>query len=358
MIFFLFLLLSLFSRSYAIEEEQEVLEFDESYRSQDDDESLQAKLHSPAHIERFPVATDHRLTFIAVEHIAGSSPENSRIVLRILRSEITPNNQSQKPDAVIIEGLPASFGYSDPNYSRHVRHDPIRSEAEYAAKFASEKDIPFMGGEPTDEEILQIIESPPSGMIFERPQTSTGDIFNKEDYYYYKLFRQIASAAGQVPLSSAVEQALNGLPPQTKRAKYPLSLETTINNLKAWYLKWNYKNLDFQDSALLQETAPSPSRGSNTLLGTQKITAFLTEIRDANLRKTIKRALAKHRNVVVVYGKSHLLYNYPLLSRLFDEATIIKSIEDSVCQKEEKSELEKTRDEWLKVFHKFYFFVP
>ena len=55
----------------------------------------------------------------------------------------------------------------------------------------------------------------------------------------------------------------------------------------------------------------------NPTLGTQKIAAYVSEIRNAFLRNTVDQSLKEKTETVVVYGSAHLLQNMAVFDKKY-----------------------------------------
>lgn len=199
--------------------------------------------------------------------------------------------KTEKINAVVIEPYPYSKGESSAwflDYIKKNRHDDFLplGEAALSALLADERGIPFFGGEPTDEDILQQISS---------------EGFSPSELVISYLVRQIPQWKREGELEKQKYEVLASSYLSATCRNLNVNPCPTLRDAEQWYTKMNGKilteDVDSQESAPLVD---SP-------LGTQRISSAITLVRDRFTLKIIEKVLAKYERVLVVYGHSHFL---------------------------------------------------
>lgn len=203
---------------------------------------------------------------------------------------------------VVLEGFPASLGVTPPSIVQNFENGRDGGfyrwgEPAYAALKARDLGIPFLGGEPDEEDVIR--EAREAG-------------FSAEDMAGFYFVRQIPQFVrdGSVRSASLGELYDTFLP----RMREELKLEPEdfgFREFLAWYETANGKTLDLQtfDS---EETAPL-ARGEYR---TQRISHVIGMARDRFVVRLTARLLERHDRVLVVFGRSHLAQQRPALEEM------------------------------------------
>lgn len=203
---------------------------------------------------------------------------------------------------VVLEGFSASLGVSPlsivQDFERGRDGDFYRwGEPAYAALKARDLGIPFIGGEPEEEEVIR--EAREAG-------------FSARDMAGFYFVRRIPQFVRDGSVGSAsLGELYDAFVPWMRQE---LNLEPEdfgFREFLAWYENANGKTLDLQtfDS---EETAPL-ARGEYR---TQRISHVVGMARDRFVVRLIAQMLERHDRVLVVFGRSHLAQQRPALEEM------------------------------------------
>lgn len=238
------------------------------------------------------------LIYIAATH--HSSVRYPNAMLDPVFKTIQHAFSTTTPDAVIIEGVEPSqvaawcersvrqCGLAHFNLARKAC-----DESSFAAYPATQMGIPVYSGEP------------PSRVLFEAFERHGYSI---QDYFAFGIINHIPYEKRHGPLTAndfpkVVEQVVN-------YQNYLLGtrIAFTAKDFEAWYAKHMQTPRNYLDIAA-NDTGPSPLPGEpNTLMHT--FSRLGKTVRDQNIVNTIKRALKRQNRVLVVYGASHLDFEW------------------------------------------------
>jgi hypothetical protein len=206
---------------------------------------------------------------------------------------------------VILEGFPASYGHSPDflveDFAANVDGDFYRwGEASYAALKADARGIPFVGGEPDESDVLRAIQE--AG-------------FTARDLAQFYFVRQI-------PQFLREESSFEQKPVELYASFMPGVLrdlglqpgELPFDEFLAWYENLNGKRLDF-GTFDPEESAPL-DKGK---YGTQRISHEVGMARERFILALIADSLDEYDHALVVYGKSHLAQQRPVLQAMLGE---------------------------------------
>ncbi len=202
------------------------------------------------------------------------------------------------PHVVIVEGFPTAMGENPPplvseahRYGTADADEFARSEAMYAASIGMKQGIPFLGGEPTQEEVLQVLKA--------KGFTDTDIAFSALAGGFSQALR-----SGDMPDTSP-ESLAKIYPRLAQELKLPL--DQGGGNLDAPSLdefKQRYRDLYGVD---IVGDDKFPLRidvvNDTTRHGQESKVAMMT--RDRHLLGLIEQQLAERHSVLVVYGGSH-----------------------------------------------------
>jgi hypothetical protein len=228
---------------------------------------------------------DKHLYFLAARHVHEPSSPTFRLVASCFKS--------LPIDALIIEGLPRPYGISPsfylPGTARGGKHNrrqaPIR-EGTYAAMKASQKGIPFTGGERTDPELHAYLKD--KG-------------FSDEDILGWYFTRQVP---GEISIRKAMtvqqyyDRTMKWMKPRLGISE---ALPFDFQQFQTWYQDHNHEEFH-ADEITTDTTAPT----NNGELFTQRVSSDVQLFRDSSALDTIASMLEKHDNVLIVYGAGHL----------------------------------------------------
>lgn len=211
--------------------------------------------------------------------------------------------QKYEFDALLIEGIPFAEGESPAWYLKEaqasLKENFVSGEHSYAAILASEKEIPFYGGEPGQQTIYEALRD---------------EHYSDLDILGFYLARQIPqwvreekSKSGLIDREGLTFTANNcrnfGL--QAPDKKCP-----ELAELKAWYQQQFGRPLSLD--VLNSDFEPLP----DGKLKTQRMAAAVARVRDRYTLERVQDLLRRYKNVAVIYGAGHFI----ALRRSFDEA--------------------------------------
>lgn len=244
----------------------------------------QGRMPEPPYVARYE-RDGKALSFLAArhEHVLGSA------TFLLVEEEI----ESFRPEVVLIEGLETRHGFSPKFYvdeARVPRSDdryPM-GEPGFAASLAAARDIPFLGGEPSDEEVHEAI---------------VGDEFELIDIVYFYVVRQIPQwkRNGEDEERDFEELSTRRIATEEKRLRIPVGTFARRESFEAWYARRNGRPFDY-DEINTQPTAPLDHEGA---LFTNLLSCRVGEVRDTHIVRQIAALLAHHDRVLVIYGAGH-----------------------------------------------------
>lgn len=240
------------------------------------------------------------LTFVAVEHSNDPASATYTLIENALKTD--------QPDIVILEGFPSAFGKSPQEmveFAKSVEGTAGDFEPMFAIRLADEGDVPFIGGEPSDEEVLKASA---------RLEISASDVFG------FYVLRQIDQWVQSGEAENHTDTALNGL---IARFGKEFSLATGVDQseletvadfdrFKAWYAAQN--GFDYDAGYRPEDTWPTSPDTNRT---TNRLSDQISDLRDQHIQMTMAKALNEHDNVMIIYGFSHHLIHKPALESAF-----------------------------------------
>lgn len=248
-------------------------------------ESLSRRLDPP----RIPFVARYRrgdlaLDFVAVNHSFTLQNKNTEAISKTF--------EQLRPAIVVIEGFPTLMGISpEPiKTAARMRMFPdadayARSESAYAAGLAMQRDIPFIGGEPTDKETLQHL-------------VTKG--YSKDEVALAFLSRELSQSLRAKTWLLGDESAFSVVFEQV-RAVYTRTFGDglmTLSQYRGWYRAYFYID-PVSDPRLAMQFAPDSATRIGQLFGDSM------RYRDQHIAGVIAELLGSHRRVLVVYGRSH-----------------------------------------------------
>jgi hypothetical protein len=229
-----------------------------------------------------------RLDFVATSHTNDPNSDTFKAVRQAA---------AFKPEAILIEGVPADYGPSLPQLSQmaaQANGTPSDTEAMLSVRLAESNAIPFQGAEPLDTEIVALVKD--QGL-------SPLDLIG---FYTLRQLPQI-QRAGEVggPNDPRMERVLADTARyfateigETEDFAGPL---TTLEGFSAWYHAFNDESFaeDFDARDVY------PSAGVDTPRASNRASDIVADARDAFILEQIETALNAYDHVVIVYGGSH-----------------------------------------------------
>jgi hypothetical protein len=211
------------------------------------------------------------LRFVASHH--GSDKNTFQLIENEFERHI--------PDCVVLEGIATEEGFSPQVHIERMKNRNLaeRSESGYAMKLALEKGIPFIGGEPSNRQMLdRIIEE---GYV-------------ARDLQGFEMLRTIAGGPGIITDGQpSVTDILHSWK-DNYRIQDESLIMTTEEEFHQWYenrhgKEYNKNKIEREEDSMFAD-AFAKAHG---------------KIRDVNIVRAIAAMLAKYDRVLVVYGSGH-----------------------------------------------------
>jgi hypothetical protein len=208
------------------------------------------------------------------------------------------------PDAVIVEGVEppdlSSFlqfakSCAAANYNLPGR---LCDEPEFAADLATGIGAEVYAGEPSGPSVLAYFEK--QGYV-------------AHDILAFYIMRMIPVQNNHVPLTPATFPEFEQKVTKDAQRKLGISVPFSPDDFSAWYAK----NMPVPTNYLMittNDTGPASHGQKPTLLNT--LAGIDLVMRDGNIVTTIQQAIAKHNRVLVVYGASHLVFEWDQLQQI------------------------------------------
>lgn len=239
---------------------------------------------------------DQTLGFVAARHsIDGDHP-----TFALVRTAF----DAVQPRAAIIEGIETALGERPRPIVDQARRlkapsNPFAAgEAVYTAQLAMNRDIPFWGGEPSDQDIFSALLAAGS---------------DPEDAFYAFLFGPLAQSVREGGISGPndprFDPAFERWAKGNARDLTPAP-DTSALAFRAWYRDRSGLDLN-ADLNWLASNDPDYAGP------VQRELKLHMKIRDQHLFDLIRSRLETHRRLLVVYGSSHIATMWsPLVQQL------------------------------------------
>ncbi len=238
------------------------------------------------------------LAFVGAEHDSDPASSTHRLIASTF-GVFTPR-------VVIVEGVPTNWGYNPARLLRVADEKPDArgllpsGETFPAVRGAIHADSKLLGGEPDDAEVRRITS---------RLGVTDQDLLG---FYVLRVVPQWLSQKKFDDLESS--GATDLIDQQLERSRKELGLGTGIlQGAEAWRswrllknLRADRKTVDVEEAGPLAD-GPWP---------TNVIAASISRARDTHLYEVTKQQLSRYNSVMVVYGGSHALIQYPALTAL------------------------------------------
>lgn len=254
--------------------------------------------YSPPYLVMFR-AGKKQLLYLAAEHETGLQTETFRLVKQAL--------DGFKPQLAVVEGYPTAEGLSPkdfldyatscwgPNGSKDCGGEPA-----YLAYLAHQASIPFVGGEPTDAEILRFMKA--KG-------------YTAQDLMGFYYVRDIPLWRQEGRLHSDQKKQFDDFILALKQSFGTPGVTFSFEEFKAWYKKLSQKAFDAM-TVTEDDSAPVNSSAATAL---QKLAYDASLSRDTHLVQLFARLLNQYDKVYVVYGGGHLVTQRAVLRAMLGE---------------------------------------
>ena len=234
------------------------------------------------------------LSFVAAHHDHRLKSKTFRIIDNEFRRFL--------PDMVVIEGLETRHGTSPEFYietfMRYLQEEswPI-GEPGFTASLALARGVPFIGGEPADEEIRDVVVS---GSIEPR------------DLLYYYVVRQIPQwkRTGEDQTQSFEELFARCVNHDMRTLGLDDEKLADPKTFAAWYEARNGRPFSYEEVTTQQS---APIEGG---LFTNGISLRITDVREVHIVNLIADLLDNHDRVLVVYGSGHHVQQEKVLEKM------------------------------------------
>lgn len=260
------------------------------------DPAEQRKLAQSANIASFPAKATfqndgHELRYLAIAHSADpDSPTH-----RMIRKEI----EEFQPSLLILEGFGNSEFWVDCIKEYSQKPDEYPFEPCYAARLAQEREIPFIGGEPEDQEIIEAVER--KG-------------YTKDDIAYLYIIQQIGQ---KWHLFKLLEPDLSHIFANCAEMWRELfGKNYTLEDYQGWCAAANERVLTLEELINPENTEPL-SDGSKL----QRISHEVMIVRDHTIVQRILESMKTYDKVMVVYGGSHYYCQHKVLQQQLGNPT-------------------------------------
>jgi hypothetical protein len=207
------------------------------------------------------------------------------------------------PDAVMVEGVDPSelLGFRD--YAGQCAASKYTGtycgEATYATHLATQNGVEVYTGEPSAHELLSLFQSRGYAIV---------------DYFGFIAMRQIPFAKTRPKVN--IREVLDSIARQQNRL-LGTSVSFTEDDFARWYANHMQIPPNYMD-LMTKDGSPYIAAGvPKTLFHT--LSALSDEARDSNIVETVKTALYTHSRVLIVYGASHLTFEWNDLVRMMGE---------------------------------------
>ncbi len=266
--------------------------------------AAQEALPDPPYVARY--ARDGKaLSFLASLH--EHRPGNQ--VFRMVAAEFA----ALEPEVVVIEGLRRAAGLSPGFYRDWVATMPEdgiwpAGEAGFTASLALARGIPFVGGEPTPQEVLE-------GMA--------GSPFGLRDLVCYFVLRQIPQwqRTGRDPEHAFPELYAAFLVEQARALDVAPADLPGPEDFATWYEAATGRPFD---PAAITVMDAAPISGPQALLP-NRIAVQVDLVRNASITRVTAEMLNRYDRVLVVYGAGHHVQQAPVLEAMLGVPRLLPS---------------------------------
>lgn len=226
-----------------------------------------------------------RLTFVGVEHTTDPQSASFKAIERAF--------DTLRPRAVIIEGFATTWGPSpsflltslDKPWGQRTSYE--RGEAFHAITLATQRQIPFWGGEPTDSKLIEQLLA---------MGHDPADIFAAQ--MFGPLSQDWRSGVFKEPAGPDFEASYTRWAADVIQA-FADPPATDVTSFQAWYLARFGKPIE-ADPDWATRGGPSGDSISERIGGQSNL------LRDRHLFELMLDLTKEHERVLTVFGSSHL----------------------------------------------------
>ena len=230
------------------------------------------------------------LVFIAARHEPRVGSPTHRLIKEVI--------EGFDPKCVITEGLRSEDGYSPEGLIRDAKRREKNGnlpEPLYAALLCSEKEIPFIGGEP-----MPIVTT-------EALRAVTEDDTDVLGFLAVRHLGQVRREEPETELGNKVKRLL----PRMIR-QFELETALTLEQFKDWYKRTTGRA--FSAEGLRRGDIAPIAVEDPKLLKRMGIAAMMA--REKHLLSLEAKLLSEHQKVLVIYGSGHLVYESEVLEKM------------------------------------------
>lgn len=237
---------------------------------------------------------DKRFSFIAAIH------GTDKATYRLIEQEI----RLLKPNVVVIEGTLTFDGLNPQEKIELMNKEKLweKTEAFYAAKLALDNDIPFIGGEPLNRDIREVILRN----------------FAIEDLAAFYCLRGI-TAKPKATFETASATFSSVAAGFGQEFDYPCPF-ASFAQIQAWFKKCHGRDMAEKD---LTPDLVMPRTGDEALVS-QKVSAEVGRVRDIHLVQVIAQMVSEHKKVVLIYGGSHFATDHRSIEAMLGKPKFVK----------------------------------
>lgn len=254
-------------------------------------------------VSKFNLASK-RLHYIAAQH--GGDIDSP--TLKTVKQEF----DSFKPDVVIVEGIPNTGEKSPAWYLKHCGEQAktnyaVGGEGAYATVLAGERNIDFIPGEPSAQNLYE-------GILEQG--------YAREDLLGWQIAGMIKHRlnAGVIDESNMVElteQWASSCLHEINQGNVRYNFGDFCN----WYQDRMGRRFSLENIAA-DDGSPSTDPNANFL---QKMMSATDKVREPHILKIIAEQLEAHNKVLVVYGSAHAGKHEPVLKKMLGSVQYSKS---------------------------------
>jgi len=242
---------------------------------------------------------DRELCYIATNHGTDQNSATFKLVRDVI--------EDFKPNLVIIEGFETKKGESPSDINELVEkfckvNPSVCEEPHYAVSQASSKNIPFIGGEPDDEEVYDKLRY---------EGYSKNDVFA---FYFARLVPQLYRE-GQVSNMEDVHKKFD----EYLKVSSVSGVTLTYPEYEDWMKRNISPSIGFDE--MKDPKFVAPFANGNKL---QEIANKNEWIRDRHILKVIFDSVLKYKRVLVIYGHSHFLTQIDVLEQHLGKPTYLE----------------------------------
>jgi len=233
------------------------------------------------------------LWYLASNHSTDASSDTFRFISYVF--------DTHKVDIAIVEGVESDLGLNPKGLKEQLLADKTSTfypngETSFIIELASVKDIPFIGGEPSDKDIYKAL-------------IKKG--YSAQDFIGFYFVRRIPQEKRSKEVTSLLSLEKSFTAYSRNKAK-ALGIENFIfsfTEFRTWYKNNQGKDLSLASG---DQGEAAPIDGPYF---TQKLSKIITTIRDEHILTTIGEMLNTYQNVFIVYGSSHYRVEHRALKK-------------------------------------------